>query len=107
MEIKLNHIVDSDIRIEMERPELIGTEKQVAWANDIRGAFIRQAESVVTRAYSQSKQDGSKIDGMDDLYSIMENVGMIAVMQKVFARSDAKFWIDNRSANFGQLVQAA
>ena len=107
MNIKLNHIVDSDIRVEMDRPELVGTEKQVAWADDIRGAFIRQVEAVVVKAYSQPKQDGSKIEGMDDLYAVMEQVGMIAAIEKVFAKTDAKFWIDNRGASFGQLVQAA
>ena len=59
-------------------PALKGSEKQIAWASDIRANAIRYAEELrkMTRAGSEE---------------IVNNL-----LAKLFAEDKASFWIDNR-----------
>lgn len=60
-------------------PALTGSEKQVAWANDLRGRALRALESTTPYATSQPQKDiVSKIK------------------QNIASKTDARFWIDNR-----------
>lgn len=63
-------------------PELSGTEKQIAWAESIRGEFCARAEDVISKLDPQ-KADLGKARGALDYF---------------YRQAKASWWIDNRLA---------
>lgn len=86
--------------IEMELPELTGTEKQVAWANTIRKRFIDQYEQVIEKA-EQIKLESPKskvANTIDEFQKVFDYV----LNNKV----KASYWIDNRFEKINTLLQS-
>lgn len=65
-------------------PELTGTERQVAWADKIRYELHRKIKNVLNVYY----EDEGKSEFMDWLKG----------------QSEAKFWIDNRDKDAGEII---
>jgi len=81
---------DCEAKLYGEFAELEGSEKQVAWAQDIRQQQLKElAKALLKRG---------KIADMDQRG--------IAVAQKLAGIKDAKFWIDNRTAGTNELLKA-
>jgi hypothetical protein len=78
--------------------ELTGTEKQIAWASDIRSTFAKTAEEFTAWA-ARCPGDTPRAVNKIEIARI--------VAAEILAQTDAKFWIDNRvtigSVHFQQL----
>lgn len=61
--------------------ELSGTEKQVKWANSIRAKFVDE----IVKTY--------ELEGDEDIVNYFN------------AKSEARYWIDNRNNDFGKIVE--
>ncbi len=77
-------------------PALVGTEKQIAWAETIRKEII---EAIETKVFGRMDQE--KIKQRPDLY---ENYRKAFEMLK--KHTDASWWIDNRNATDFYSLQA-
>lgn len=78
-------------------PELTGSEKQVSWANDIRG----KAAPVIAAMQEKIKANAEK--------SPKQTAAMQLVLDELRAQTSAKWWIDNRNVtiNDAWLVKKA
>ena len=89
---------------EMELPELNGTEKQVAWSNTLRVAFLEKAEKMLGDAQKAVKKglvlrrisEESIPAKMETLYN--------SLYFGLKTKTDAKFWIDTRSYNVEEIL---
>lgn len=89
---------------EMELPALEGTEKQVAWANTLRVAFLEKAEKMLGDAHKAVKKglvlrrinEESIPAKMETLYN--------SLYFGLKTKTDAKFWIDTRSYNVEEIL---
>jgi len=85
---RVNGIMDTVIA---ELPEITeGSEKQIAWAQDIRALFVK------IWAIEKDRNFGPYEDEKD----LMEKAG-----QKIFAITDAKWWIDTRNSSVALMAQ--
>lgn len=75
------------------RPELTGTEKQVAWATTIREAKLADLAILVDRV--RANVGGEMADITD------------AVAARIEAQTSASYWIDNKDLTPPKLVKAA
>lgn len=76
-------------------PALVGTEKQIAWAEQIRA-----------KAASSLLPIREMIDARRDLEPTQANV-IITVIDNALAQTDSRYWIDNRDASFdGRWIKA-
>lgn len=66
--------------------QLTGTEKQVKWANDLRAEFISKVKAGIP-----ATEDGQK--------------ALALLMEAVNEKTEAKWWIDNRSNLKGAINQ--
>jgi len=66
--------------VSIELTPLTGSEKQIAWANDIRQRIVQDLEEALTA--------GEDAEMLPKALSLLERV--------VNAHTDAKFWIDGR-----------
>lgn len=79
---------------EMELPELQGTEKQVAWANTLRNAFIERIE--------KSKEDKNLADMLKFEFNISRSEAkkvisnLDDILEEIMIKDEARFFIDNR-----------
>lgn len=88
------NLVDAEVAKEMELPELQGTEKQVAWANTLRNAFIERIE--------KSKEDKNFADTLKwelnisrlEAKKVINNFDDI--LEEIMIKDEARFFIDNR-----------
>lgn len=89
---------------EMELPELLGTEKQVAWATTLR---VEMIERIAEAIKSFPKKDLEKFSLYD------ENKMIISTNKKELSEaldfgclkhSESEFWIDNRHSNHKAMV---
>lgn len=80
--------VSKKVVAKMEMPVLTGTEKQVAWAADIRADFAKQVGEWIERCLPGQEQ------GSSGLY---EMLFAKLVYGWVLEESEAKFFIDNRA----------
>ena len=72
-------------------PELIGSEKQIAWATDLRNGFFETAEKFINdiaRKYEEANCMDEFKTGMD--------IGFEAV-NNVVKHDRCRFWIDRRN----------
>ncbi|MED0736245.1 hypothetical protein [Aneurinibacillus thermoaerophilus] len=82
-----------------EFPELKGTEKQVAWATDIRKVFVenvdRAIEPVKTRIEEKISSciERGKMMTADGMKTVLAN--LIATLEDAKKQDSAVFWIDN------------
>lgn len=70
----------------VQYPDLQGTEKQVAWAEDIRRRQINNIRQLV----------GWRFEGKDVAY--------VVVMEALRSKTDSRFWINNRKASPMELL---
>ena len=79
-------------------PRLVGSEKQIAWAADIRG----QVAVNVARALKLSESDITDHgDDLPDAFFRELHALHKAQAEKVMANTDAKFWIESRVLALG------
>src|SRR5690606_7596609 len=93
------------LTIVIDTPELRGSEKQVAWAQDIRAKKMRQiaeelakAAGVVWGAVLQNDVEyiNTCCDALDKYVADPSRAPAIEQVAQIFAIDDARFWIDNR-----------
>jgi hypothetical protein len=68
-------LVDLEAKLEeltVTLPELKGTEKQVAWANDIRSKVLNLVENVQTFCYESAKREVLKREGYAEFFMDLE-----------------------------------
>lgn len=83
---------------QMELPELMGTPKQIDWANTIRQQFIDKADKV-------NKDEIKKYSMWEDLHDLkLEEVTPI-VDYILKTKTNASYWIDNRNKVLGLIVR--
>lgn len=81
-------------------PELSGTEKQVAWAEDLRQRRMNQVTRLIEgAARAQDKTTTELID------TEVKGLTMRGVIIALFSKADAKFWIDSRHQIEQHLIQ--
>lgn len=68
-----------------------GTEKQIAWANDIRNNIIATCDCNITRFRDTIPEDSATFIAIKD-----RCVEVLAKLEKLPQADEAKFWIDNR-----------
>lgn len=73
-------------------PDLIGTEKQVAWAEQIRAKALADAEARLADAKARGK-------GEDVLAKVAAKIAAVAGI------ADVRWWILNKGSNFNTLLE--
>jgi hypothetical protein len=61
-----------ELTVALPLPELKGTEKQVAWANDIRSKVLNLVENVQAFCYESAKREVLKREGYADFFMDLE-----------------------------------
>ncbi len=85
----------------IEMATLVGTEKQVKWASDIRNEFFADSEGVVGNAgivlaFQSAWKNRDEVPVIASLsFDEYKPVGMAAI-KTLLAETDAAFWIENR-----------
>lgn len=88
--------------IEIERAQITGTPKQVSWAETIRGNFMSSALGLVLHSDSEAKRTNAD----PEKYAI-GRADLIARIERVAAKSDARWWIDTaRFQDFRTLLRS-
>ena len=108
------------LRVEADLPELVGSEKQIKWATEIRDRklleFARKiGERQVARAMGRRPIDGmppfDASTNFTDVETIVAglNIALAASgkLDKMIAQTAATYWIDNRDADPVTLGKAA
>lgn len=75
----------------VEMPVLKGSDKQVSWARKIRAEYVSKWDEVVTQRA-----------GASDASQVVRFRRAIAMLLE--ARTDASWWIDNRTVPAGQML---
>ena len=75
----------------VEMPVLKGSDKQVSWARKIRAEYVSKWEEVVTQRAGAS--DASQVERFRR-----------AIATILAQRTDASWWIDNRTVPAGQML---
>lgn len=75
-------------------PELVGTEKQVAWATDLRPAIIARVERIRDQMLAQSAEHGARQGTPEQLEAGTRAIAAYARL--VSRQTKATFWIDCR-----------
>ncbi|MBN9529769.1 MAG: hypothetical protein J0H82_26415 [Alphaproteobacteria bacterium] len=88
----------SDIEAEHELPALTGSEKQAKWGREIRAEKIAGVVEFVQKNRPATMTD-EQATKFDQQYS--------AVMQLLYGRTEAGWWIDRRSAPGQEIAKAA
>ena len=79
-------------------PEMTGSDKQVSWAEDIR---IVSMGKVIGALSARGAAQGKTLDDM--MAFADKGVSIGAAVQALAGKTDAKFWVENRS-NFGDSI---
>ena len=88
---------------EAELPELIGTEKQVAWANKIRWDLYESTQDTLDKAMEiiQSGRNPERREKRQRAYD-----ECVLFSKWIFSKTEASFWIDHREI-FGAGIKRA
>jgi len=81
----------------MELPELVGTEKQVKWALQIRLNAIKEIEKQIE---VEKAVEGIDPDGKPDQIEILMRLGFAEMLKE----TKASWWIDNRGMGWGVIA---
>ncbi|MBB4017409.1 hypothetical protein GGR16_002438 [Chelatococcus caeni] len=114
--LKDNGSAYTGYRVELvEAPELVGSEKQVAWAKDIRAKALDEVADMVARAAQAHGMSVGPIRLDDPAEWIDETKAKAAALTeklageraliKIFAQSGAKWWIDRRDLGLAALAK--
>jgi len=77
-------------------PELTGSEKQIAWANQIRGKVLAE----LAELKQQAAAAGNDWDGA-------EAATVRGLVDQILAHTAASWWIDNRNETLRSLIRIA
>lgn len=98
----------------MELPSLVGSEKQIAWAEDIRNEWIHKFETEDARlserlnlherlrAEGQSEWESAEAMAVDARIE-RERENLKGLQSRILQDTSAKSWIDHRSLSIGAL----
>lgn len=90
-------------------PQLVGTEKQVPWANDIRERIVQTILSLTAGALSGAFYEQDILLGLH--WSNRNGEGAAAVRKTLLSAvrglTDAQWWIDHRRGSFGRRAGTA
>lgn len=91
--------------------KLTGTEKQIAWADKIRSQKVAHLDSVIARTAAEAagesayNHNGMLLDFSG--HSVEQRAAEAAKLERllrirdlIIAKTEARFWIDNRDRNF-------
>jgi hypothetical protein len=91
-----------------DMPALVGSDKQVAWATDIRAKFSREIGEMAAKTANikfgvvlPTDVDFVAETEAAIAHALATMAGadrFVAAVDKIFARTDARWWIDNRNA---------
>lgn len=106
-----------NVALDYSRPALVGTDKQIAWATEIRTtvektliAFIAKAKKItVGIMVASDNAHAPVIAQFDEAMDIMVGASSLGDRaDALFANTSAKFWIDNsRMMDIKDLLIAA
>jgi hypothetical protein len=98
-------------------PAIVGSTKQIAWAEDIRAAKARdlaisiakvaKADGLILRRDPTEWIEGANARMADRLANHPGGPALAAAIDKVFAIADARYWIDNRDGNIKLMLHEA
>ena len=109
-------IVTGRLALDYVRPQLTGSEKQIAWAEDIRAE--REAEILkfikmifkIAEADDLFYSDGDNSALLSDINSKLsaerDGKSMVKFFEQILCRTSAKEWIDARDENIHSLARA-
>jgi copper chaperone CopZ len=80
-------------------PELKGTTKQVAWANDIREKAVAVLNGMV-KEYATKLENGEVFSNKDDAYRAEKKAHLNEALDALVAVEDAKTWIELFGTNY-------
>ncbi|PUF85771.1 MULTISPECIES: hypothetical protein [unclassified Geobacillus] len=80
-------------------PELKGTAKQVAWANDIREKAVAVLDEMV-KEYSAKLETSEVFSNKDDAYRAEKKVHLIEAFDALLNTTEAKTWIELFGTNY-------
>lgn len=79
---------------EKDLPELTGSEKQIAWATELRNKFVKASEEMSEKR----KEEMAKLAGME--YPVV-------IDRIIKSKTESHWWIENRELKIGTIVDAA
>lgn len=92
-------IVWAGVKKMTKMPELKGTAKQVAWANDIREKAIAVLDEMV-KEYAAKLENGEVFGTKDDAYRAEKKAHLIEAFDALVKVEDAKTWIELFGTNY-------
>lgn len=75
----------------LELPKLMGSDKQIAWAETIRNPIIKAALKSKLEYKKEEERTADQINAQNEIVRIWENY-----KSKLIAEKSAKWWIENR-----------
>lgn len=123
MDVRINYAGDNHAgypRLDYVRPDLVGSEKQVAWATDIRSRRERDVLEMIQTVTGQFPlviaKDGKARED-EALAPIRKALAtdpggpkrqtLSEWLDGLFAQTDSKFWIDNRFGDVRLMIAEA
>ena len=91
---------------ELGLPALIGSEKQIAWAEKIRNEYVKVATAIAAKMEEAYQE--AKARGWEQAEEVKEKLDRVysAFRKAFFAEESAKAWIDARSDSaFGYEIE--
>lgn len=98
-----------------EMPALVGSDKQVAWAAEIRTRLSREIAELAAKSANVKFGAVRRTDiefiaeteaAIADALTTMPGADRFtAAVDKIFARTDARWWIDNRKEPLVALIR--
>lgn len=81
-------------------PALAGSEKQIAWAEDLRTKKIAALEAHLENVYAYARKKGMSEEKIAE-----QKVGIDANLAKLTAKTSAAWWIEFRALAAHMLLQ--
>lgn len=102
-----NIAILNGLRVEIiDAPVLVGSEKQVSWATDIR----EQSIAILAKKALGTLIKGNRVtydaDELDAAIARINNEMMTVIAKRLEPITDARIWIDNRGLDAAQIAKA-
>jgi len=86
---------------------MIGTEKQIAWAYQIRAKREKEKEELL-KEFSRGKKQHCEIQGKEWIPELQaQEEKFLAAIEKIMSEKAAHLWIEQREESFRRLVAVA
>ena len=92
-------IVWAEAKKMVKMPELKGTAKQVAWANDIREKAVAVLDEMV-KEYVAKLENGEAFPKKDDAYRAEKKANLLEAFDALLNVAEAKVWIELFGLNY-------